>query len=87
MRKYGRNMKGSDVIRNSFLTLSSLNLPLSSSSTTSRELLPQFSTCSGRCLEVCDKLKEITLNWKTSFMVIFDLKPLVIGKLSLFSGM
>ena len=30
-----------------FLTLSSLNLPLSSSSTTSRELLSQFSTCSG----------------------------------------
>ena len=30
-----------------YLTLSSLNLPLSPSSTTSRELLPQFSTCSG----------------------------------------
>ena len=29
------------------LTLSSLNLSLSSSSTTSRELLSQFSTCSG----------------------------------------
>ena len=29
------------------LTLSTLNLPLSSSSTTSRELLSQFSTCSG----------------------------------------
>ena len=29
------------------LTLSSLNLPFSSSSTTSRELLSQFSTCSG----------------------------------------
>ena len=29
------------------LTLSSLNLPLSSSSTTSRKLLSQFSTCSG----------------------------------------
>ena len=29
------------------LTLSSLNLTLSSSSTTSRELLSQFSTCSG----------------------------------------
>ena len=28
-------------------TLSVLNLPLSPSSTTSRELLPQFSTCSG----------------------------------------
>ena len=30
------------------LTLSSLNLPLSSSSTTSRELLSQFSACSER---------------------------------------
>ena len=29
------------------LTLSNPNLPLSSSSTTSREFLPQFSTCSG----------------------------------------
>ena len=29
------------------LTLSSLNLPLSSPSTTSRELLSQFSTCNG----------------------------------------
>ena len=28
------------------LTLLGLNIPLSSSSTTSRELLPQFSTCS-----------------------------------------
>ena len=35
------------------LTLSILNLPLSSSSTTSRELLSQFSTCSGwRWLDV-----------------------------------
>ena len=30
-----------------YLTLSSLNLPLSSSSTTSRELLSQLPTCSG----------------------------------------
>ena len=30
-----------------YLTLSGLNLPLSSSSTTSRELLSQFPTCSG----------------------------------------
>ena len=29
------------------ITLSSLNLPLSSSSTTSRELLSQFATCDG----------------------------------------
>ena len=44
------------------LTLSGLNLSLSSSSTTSRELLPQFSTCSGwRWLEVDDKLKKITM--------------------------
>ena len=36
-----------------YLTLSGLNLPLSSSSTTSRELLSQFSTCSGwRWLDV-----------------------------------
>ena len=33
--------------RGSSLTLSSLNLPLSSSTTTSSELLSQFSTCSG----------------------------------------
>ena len=38
------------------LTLSVLNLPLSSSSTTSRELLPQFSTCNG--------MKMIWSGWK-----------------------
>ena len=44
------------------LTLSSLSLPLSSSSTTSRELLSQFSTCSRwRWLEVGDKWKNILL--------------------------
>ena len=44
------------------LTLSSLNLPLPSSSTTSRELLSQFSTCSGwRWLEVGGKWKNILL--------------------------
>ena len=44
------------------LTLSSLSLPLSSSSTTSRELLSQFSTCSGwKWLEVGDKWKNILL--------------------------
>ena len=40
------NLKSS-VRTHSGVTLSSLNLPLSSSSTTSRELLPQFLTCSG----------------------------------------
>ena len=45
--------------QSSVKTLSSLNLPLSSSSTTSRELLSQFSTCSGwRWLEVREKVKE-----------------------------
>ena len=40
-----------------YLTLSGLNLPLSSSSTTSRELLSQFSICSG--WRWCDvKIKE-----------------------------
>ena len=44
------------------LTLSSLSLPLSSSSTTSRELLSQFSTCSGwKWHEVDEKLKGITM--------------------------
>ena len=48
--------------KNLVLTLSVLNLTLSPSSTTSRELLPQFSTCSGwRWLEVGDKLKKITM--------------------------
>ena len=41
-----------------------LNLPLSSSSTTSRELLSQFSTCSEwRWFEVSEKLKKITMYW------------------------
>ena len=45
-----------------YLTLSGLNLPLSSSSTTSRELLSQFSTCSGwRWFEVDGKFKKITM--------------------------
>ena len=45
-------------------TLSGLNLPLSSSSTTSRKLLSQFSTCSGwRCLEDGDKLSKIAMYW------------------------
>ena len=50
------------------LTDSSLNLPLSSSSTTSRELLSQFSTYSGwRWFEVSEKLKRIAMYWYTSF--------------------
>ena len=45
------------------LTLWSLNLPLSFSSTTSRELLSQFSTCSGWSLfDVVSKLKKIAMN-------------------------
>ena len=45
---------------NNSLTLSSLNLPLSFSSTTSRKLLSQSSTCSGwRWPEVGDKLKKL----------------------------
>ena len=58
------------------------------SSTTSRELLSQFSTCSGwRWLEVSEKLEEIAMYWQTSFMEIFILKPFVVRKLGLFSGM
>ena len=47
-----------------FETLSSLKLPFSSSSTTSRELLSQFSTCSGwRWLQVGGKRKRyVTIN-------------------------
>ena len=46
------------------LTLSSLNLPSSSSSTTSRELLSQFSTCSGwKWFDVGEKSKKITMYW------------------------
>ena len=45
---------------------------LSSSSTTSRELLSQFSTCSGwRWFEVGEKLKKIIMYWWASFMEIF----------------
>ena len=70
------------------LTLSSLSLPLSSSSTTSCELLSQLPTCSGwRWLEMGEKLKKIAMYWWTSFMKIFGLKPSVVGKWSLFSGM
>ena len=40
-------LQTTEDLRKSTLTLSSLNLPLSSSSTTCRELLSQFLTCSG----------------------------------------
>ena len=33
------------------------------------------------------KLKKIAMYWETSFMEIFILKPLDVGKLLLFSGM
>ena len=47
-----------------YLTLSGLNLSLSSSSTTSRELLLQFPTCSGwRWLAVGGKFKKIVMYW------------------------
>ena len=65
------------------LTFSILNLP----STTSRELLSQFSTCSGwRWLEVGDKWKNILLFLKPS-LKIFVPKPLGFAKLSHFSAM
>ena len=67
------------------LTLSNLNLPLSSSSTTSRELLPQFSTCSGwRWYDVVEKWKKIAMYWQTSFIGIFIRWPLFVRKLGLF---
>ena len=70
------------------LTLSELNSPLSSWSTTSRELLSQFSTCSGsKWFDVVLELLKIVMNWSISFMEIFILKPFVVGKLSMFSGM
>ena len=70
------------------LTLSSLDLPLSSSSTTSRELLSQFSTCSGwRWFDMVEKLNKIVMYCWTSFMEILVLKPFVVKKLGLFSGM
>ena len=51
--------------RNGFvLTLSSLNLPVSPSSAANRELLSQFTTCSGwRWLKVVDK-------WKTNIVIV-----------------
>ena len=48
-----------DSVNKTELTLSNLSLPLSSSSTTSRELLPQFLTYRGwRWLEVSGKWQK-----------------------------
>ena len=70
------------------LTLSAPNLPLSFSSSISHELLPQFLTCSGwRWFEVGRKVKKIAHVSVNSFMKIFILKPMVVGQLSVFSGM
>ena len=70
------------------LTLWSLNLPLSSSSATSRELLSQFSSCSGwGWFRIGGKIKENCLLLLNQFYGIVITKPLVVGKLSLFLGM
>ena len=69
------------------LILSSLNLQWSSSSTTSRELLSQFSSCSGwRWFWVGGKIKE---NNHVSVNQLYGSfkKTLVVEKLSQFSGM
>ena len=64
MKYYILRVFEDNVNVNDFLTLSSLNLPYSSSYTTSRELLSQFSTCSGwRWFDVGDKLKKIAMYW------------------------
>ena len=70
------------------LTLSSLNLPLSSSSSTSRELLSQFSTWSGwRWFDVGDKLKKIIMYTKNNFIEICLLKTLAVKKIKyVFNG-
>ena len=76
--RYNLTVLGVGEIR--VLTLSSLNLPLSSSSTTSRELLSQLSS-GWRWLEEGGKWKKIMLSVNTS-MKIYLLKPLhvVAGK-------
>ena len=54
-------------------------------STTSRELLSQFSTCSGwRWFDVGDKLKINMYSWN-NFIEICLLKPLAVKKSSKFS--
>ena len=62
-----RSFSGAHTTNKTFkmmLTLSGLNLPLSSSSTTSRELLSQFSTCSEwRWFEMVEKIKKIAMYW------------------------
>ena len=58
------------------------------SSTTSRELLSQFSTCSGwRWFDVGEKLKKIAMYRWNSVKEIFIIKPLVVEKLSLYTVM
>ena len=85
---HSSEMKNDALMHREGLTLSRVNLPLSSSSTTSRELLSQFSTCSGwRWLNVDEKVKKIAMYCQTNFMEILIVKPSVVGKLSLFSGM
>ena len=70
------------------LTLSNLNLPLSSSSNTTRELLSQFSTCSGwRWLEVGGKWKKNMLLLLKQFHDKNRSKPSRCWKLSHFSEM
>ena len=69
-------------------TLSSLDLPLSSSSTTSRELLRN----SRLAVDEDDVMwfeneRKLPCIGKNSFMEIFILKPLVVGKLCMFPGM
>ena len=69
------------------LTLSSLNFPLSSSFTISRELLSQFSTCSGwRWLEVGRKWRKKNVFIK-QFHKILILKPISFRILSYYSDM
>ena len=46
-----------------------------------------ISTCSGwRWFDVGEKSMKIAMYWQTSFMKIIIIKPLVVGKTSLFSG-
>ena len=61
-----------------------LNLLLLSSSTTSKEFLSQFSTCSGwRWLEMGKKSKKIAMYCYNSFMKILLLNPLAVRKSTL----
>ena len=66
--------------RNVCLTLSSLNLPLSSPSTTSRELLSQFSTCSGW------KWLEVGYKWKNILLFLKQFHEFFCSKITSFQG-